>query len=183
MPPIAVLTIDVQRGLFETTPPPDGTAATVVRINAVTAHARAAGWPVVWVQHERAGSLLENGTPGWQLVPTLGTDAADLRVGKTTPDAFQGTDLDALLRHHGITEVVITGYASEFCIDTTVRRAAALGYAVTLIADAHTTHDKPHATALHIRAHENATLPAITSFGPRIRAVTTADWLAAAGEG
>jgi nicotinamidase-related amidase len=57
-------------------------------------------------------------------------------------------------------------------VDTTVRRSAALGFEVTLVADAHTTHDRPHATAAAIRAHENATLPDITSFGPRIRAVT-----------
>lgn len=173
----AVLIIDVQRGLFETTPPPDQATATLERINHIADRSRMAGWPVVLVQHGRAGSALAPGSEGWQLLPALHTAATDLRVGKTTPDAFQGTALDALLRELGITELVITGYASEFCVDTTVRRAAALGYAVTLIADAHTTHDKPHATAQQIRAHENATLPAITSFGPRIRAVATADWL------
>jgi nicotinamidase-related amidase len=174
---IAVLTIDVQRGLFETTPAPGEAMATVQRINQVTAHARAMGWPVVLVQHTRQGSALELNAQGWQLLPALQTNAKDWRIGKTTPDAFQGTELDALLHQHGVAEVVITGYASEFCVDTTVRRAAALGYAVTLIADAHTTHDKPHATSGQIRAHENATLPAITSFGSRIQAIATADWI------
>jgi len=56
-------------------------------------------------------------------------------------------------------------------VDTTTRSAAAHGYAVTLAADAHTTHDKAHASAAQIRTHHNATLPDITSFGPRIRAV------------
>jgi hypothetical protein len=40
---------------------------------------------------------------------------------------------------------------------------------------AHTTHDKVHATAALIRAHENATLPGITSFGPKISALSAAD--------
>lgn len=66
-----------------------------------------------------------------------------------------------------------SGYASEFCVDTTVRRAAALGYSVTLVSDAHTTHHQRHACAAAIRAHENATLAEITSFGPRIAAVAT----------
>ncbi|WP_370680235.1 cysteine hydrolase family protein [Comamonas sp. GB3 AK4-5] len=179
MTTIAVLTIDVQRGLFETMPPPGDAMGTVERINRVMAHARTMGCPVVLVQH--AGTALAPQSEGWRLLPALQTTAEDLRVGKTTPDAFQGTDLDALLRQRGITELVVTGYASEFCIDTTVRRAAALGYAVTLVADAHTTHDKPHATAEQIRTHENATLPAITSFGPRIRAVPTAGWMASVG--
>lgn len=176
MTPTAVLTIDVQRGLFETTPPPGDAMGTVERINRVMAHARTKGWPVVLVQH--AGSALAPHSEAWQLLPSLHTAPEDLRMGKTTPDAFLGTDLDALLRQRGIAEVVITGYASEFCIDTTVRRAAALGYTVTLVADAHTTHAKPHATVEQIRSHENATLPAITSFGPRIRAVSAADWMA-----
>jgi hypothetical protein len=43
-----------------------------------------------------------------------------------------------------------------------------------LIIDAHTTDDKAHATAAEIRAHHNATLPNMRSFGPRIRAVESA---------
>jgi len=70
---------------------------------------------------------------------------------------------------------VVCGYATEFCVDTTLRRAAGLGLTVTLAADAHTTHDKPHADGGQIRAHHNATLPAISSFGVKIAAVAAAD--------
>lgn len=34
-----------------------------------------------------------------------------------------------LLREHGVDSVVVTGYACEFCVDTTTRRAAGLGFA------------------------------------------------------
>ena len=67
--------------------------------------------------------------------------------------------------------MVLCGYATEFCVDTTARSAAAHGYHVVLAADAHTTHDKAHADAAQIRAHHNATLPAIRSFGVSIRAL------------
>jgi nicotinamidase-related amidase len=56
-------------------------------------------------------------------------------------------------------------------VDTTVRRAAGLGYSVELVSDAHTTHDKSHASAEQIRAHHNATLQNISSFGVKIAAV------------
>jgi len=46
---------------------------------------------------------------------------------------------------------------------------------VVLAADAHTSHDKPHATGAQIRAHHNATLSDITSFGVPIRAVASSD--------
>jgi hypothetical protein len=45
---------------------------------------------------------------------------------------------------------------------------------VTIAADAHTTHDKPHADATLIRKHHNATLSNIGSFGPRISAIPVA---------
>jgi nicotinamidase-related amidase len=73
-----------------------------------------------------------------------------------------------------VQRVVICGYSSEFCVDTAVRRAAALGYEVMLAADAHTSHDKAHASGAFIRAHHNATLSDITSFGVRISAVDSA---------
>lgn len=167
----ALLVIDVQRGLFETQPPPAEAAATIARINALAARARAAGAPVLFVQHESERGALVHAGEGWQLDPRLQVGAGDECVRKTTPDSFHGTDLQSRLQGLGVDRLAIAGYASEFCVDTTVRRAAALGYPVTLVADGHTTHDKPHADAARIREHHNATLAAVTSFGPRIRAV------------
>jgi len=169
--PAALLVIDVQRGLFETRPPPAEAAATIARINALAVRARAAGAPVFLVQHESAQGALAHASDGWQLDPRLDALPGDERVRKTTPDSFLGTDLQARLQGLGVDRLVIAGYASEFCVDTTVRRAAALGYPVVLAADAHTTHDKPHADAAQIRGHHNATLAMVTSFGPPIRAV------------
>jgi nicotinamidase-related amidase len=175
----ALLVIDVQRGLFDGAVPQVGVPfeadAVVDRINGLAAQARSAGASVFWVQHERAEGFLSHGSPEWELHPGLKTDSGDARIFKTTPDSFLRTGLQRLLESRGVKELVICGYASEFCVDTTTRRAAALGYAVTLVADAHTTADKPHATGEQIRAHENATLPALTSFGPKIRALPSAE--------
>ncbi|NRF72034.1 cysteine hydrolase [Aquincola sp. S2] len=171
----ALLVIDVQAGLFDGERRPGDGAAVVQRINALADRARAAGVPVLYVQHEREGTPLASDSPGWALAAGLTPLPADARLRKTTPDCFLGTRLEPLLQEHDIRHLVICGYASEFCVDTTIRRAAALGYTVTLAADAHTTHDKDHASAEQIRAHENATLPNLTSFGPVIRAVPAAE--------
>jgi len=167
----ALLVIDVQQGLFAPEPRPFEADAVMQRINELARSARQAGRPVVFIQHERADSPLSFQSPGWQLAAGLETAAGDLFVRKTTPDSFLNTDLQALLESRGVKQVVITGYACEFCVDTTTRRAAALGYEVVLAADAHTTHDKLHLSAAAIREHENATLPGITSFGPRITSI------------
>lgn len=167
----ALLVIDVQQGLFDGAPRPFEADLVIHRINTLAVSARACGCPVVWIQHERAGTALEHGSRGWQLERSLDARDSDHFVRKTTPDSFLRTVLHGLLQGLGVGHLVVSGYASEFCVDTTTRRAAALGYPVTLAADAHTTHDKPHAGAAAIRAHENATLPDITSFGPPIRAL------------
>jgi len=171
----ALLVIDVQRGLFEQTPPPADAEAVIARINDLARRARATGTPVIFIQHERPDGPLAHGSPGWQLALGLNVDPGDRRVRKTSPDSFLRTELADVLHAFGITRVVVCGYATEFCIDTTVRRAAALGFEVVLAADAHTTQDKPHATATQIRAHHNATLPCMISFGPRISATPTVE--------
>jgi nicotinamidase-related amidase len=170
----AVLVIDVQRGLCDDPPRPHEAEAVMQRINALTGRARASGVPVAFIQHENAVDL-EFDSERWQLASALDTDSRDAKIRKTTPDSFLRTPLEAWLSEHGVERVVICGYSSEFCVDTTVRRAAALGYEVMLAADAHTSHDKPHATGAQIRAHHNATLADISSFGVPIRAVPAAD--------
>ncbi|CAB3666691.1 cysteine hydrolase [Achromobacter marplatensis] len=171
----ALIVIDVQRALFESSPPPADAADVLARINDLTGRARDAGVPVIYVQHESPGTAMAHGQPGWELDTRLVPSPADARVRKTTPDSFQGTTLGQTLAASGVTELVVCGYATEFCVDTTVRRAAGLGLPVTLAADAHTTQDKAHAPGAQIRAHHNATLSAIASFGVKIAAVPAAE--------
>ncbi len=171
----ALLIIDMQRGLFAEAPEPFESARVVTRINTLAVRARSAGAPVVFVQHECEGSAVEHGSDGWLLLSGLATESTDYYVRKTTPDSFLRTGLPDLLSTLGIEGLVVCGYASEFCVDTTVRRAAALGYPVIVVSDAHTTRDKPHAIAAQIREHHNATLREVTSFGPCISAVPTED--------
>jgi nicotinamidase-related amidase len=170
----ALLVIDVQRDLFDPAPRPFEADLVVQRINGLADRARAAGVPVVYVQHEYPKGILVHGSEGWQLARGLRPAPTDTFLRKSTPDSFLRTNLQDLLDDWGVKAVVICGYASEFCVDTTTRRAAALGYGVILAADAHTTHDKRHASAARIREHHNATLPDIGSFGPVIRAVPAA---------
>ena len=169
----ALVVIDMQTILFEPAPPE--AEEVVARINGLATRARLAGAPVVWVQHETASGDLVADTPGWRLHPGLATESSDLFVRKTMSDAFLRTDLHALLAERDVRHLTVCGYSSEFCVDSSVRGAASRGYAVTLAADAHTSHDKPHATGLQIRTHENETLRNISSFGVTIDAVPAAE--------
>jgi nicotinamidase-related amidase len=169
----ALLVIDFQKGLVATDPLPGDAAAISANVRQLTERARAARVPVVFIQHE--DEELVAGSEAWKIADTAQAQSSDHFVSKRTPDSFLNTPLGALLEQHAIKHVVICGYATEFCVDTTTRRAAANGFTVTLAADAHTTHDKSHATAATIREHHNQTLSSMRSFGPRISAVRTAD--------
>ncbi|GAB7128739.1 cysteine hydrolase family protein [Silvimonas sp. JCM 19000] len=171
----AVLVIDVQQGLFNPLPRPWQADDVVARINTLTSRARAARVPVIFIQHTRADEPLSAGSDSWQLQQQLEVAPGDVRISKTTPDSFLHTTLQAQLEAIGAQHLVICGYASDYCVDTTTRRAAGLGYHVTLAADAHTTHDQPHASAELIRTHHNATLQNIESFGVPILARNTAE--------
>jgi len=170
----ALLIIDVQRGFLEGDAAPPDAEAVIARINALAARARARGAPVFILQHEAEDPVRVRGSPPWELDRRLRAEPGDTRVRKTTPDSFLRTNLQELLSRGGVREVVVCGYASEFCIDTTVRRAASLGFAVTIAGDAHTTNDRPGMGAAAIRDHHNAILPEITSFGPAIRTAPAA---------
>jgi nicotinamidase-related amidase len=164
----AVLVIDVQVGLFCAKPPPLEAEAVIARINAVTAKARQAGAPVIFIQHDGGPSDPDVApfTDGWKLHPDLQVRPGDLTLRKTTCDAFYGTTLETEFRARGITTLVLMGFATDFCIDTTLRAAASKDFAVIVVADAHTTADNPVLKAEQVRQHHNwAWANCITSKG------------------
>ena len=154
---VAVLVVDVQAGLFLTDKPPLESSAVVERINGLTSKARAAGLPVIFIQHDgpEGGNWLAPFSAGWQLHPGLEVSPGDPVIRKTTGDAFYGTPLAQELRSRKVTTVVIVGYATDFCIDATLRSAVSRDLGVILVADAHTTDDGPVLKAGSIREHFN----------------------------
>ena len=170
----ALLVIDVQQGLCEGEHAAFASQEVIGRINQVAEKARAAGALVVLVQHESSTGELMHGTRGWQLAHGLHTAPSDLRIRKTTPDSFHRTVLTDTLTQHAVTDLVICGMHTEFCVDTTTRRALALGYPVVLVEDAHTTEGSALLSAAQIIQHHNHTLTNIESFGPRVRTIPAA---------
>jgi nicotinamidase-related amidase len=167
----AILVIDVQEALCSGKYAAFEAAQVIKRINTVAQLARQNSVPVIYIQHEANDGLLEYGTKGWQLAAGLQAQPDDLFIRKTTSDSFHNTNLHTLLKDLGIKHLIICGMQSEFCVDTTVRRALALGYPVTLIADGHSTMDNDVLSAAQITAHHNVTLSNLTSFGPRAKAI------------
>ena len=171
----ALLIIDVQQILCSGEYEAFEFKRVIDRINLVARKVREAGAAVVVIQHESVGGPMDYGSEGWKLAPGLEALPTDTYVRKTATDSFHNTDLQAVLQARGVKTLVIGGLQSEFCVDTTTRRALALGYPVTLISDGHSTLDNAVLSAAQISAHHNETLSHITSFGPRAKAVPASE--------
>ncbi len=154
----ALVVIDTQVGMFETPglPPVPNGEVLLRNIEGLIRRAREADVAVVHVRHgEGPGDPLERGTEGWNIHPRVAPNGGEPVVDKETPDSFLRTTLGEELEFRGIGRLVLAGMQTEYCVDTTCRRAFGLGYDVTLAADAHGTFDGDHLTAAQIVAHHN----------------------------
>jgi nicotinamidase-related amidase len=171
----ALIVIDVQEGLIE------GFEAdwreALRAIDHVVARARHAEAPVVFVQH--SGPVTEHplhrSRSGWALHAGLDVRPDDLRVEKVWSDAFCETKLDALLRAAAVRRVVLVGAQTEYCVDTTARRAVSLGYQVQLAADGHTTSSNDVLSREQIIDHHNQTLANLATNGVSLSVVPSAE--------
>jgi nicotinamidase-related amidase len=170
----ALLIIDVQAAICSGEYEAFESRQVIDRINHVSQLARQARVPVIVIQHEEAEGPMVYQAQGWQLDPDLQVQADDIYIRKTTPDSFHNTGLLAALQDRGIKDLVICGLQTEFCVDATTRRALALGFPVTLVADAHSTLDNAVLSAAQIIAHHNETLSNMESFGTRVLLVPAA---------
>lgn len=153
-----LLIIDVQVGIIEGFHAYRGREV-LDQINKLLAKARASNTPIIYVQHDgEAGHALEVGAEGWHIHPDIKPHEDDLIIRKRASDSFFETTLEQELEHRGIKHLIVTGCMTEYCVDTTTRRAVSAGYDVTLVSDAHTTIDNKRLTAAQIIAHHNALL-------------------------
>jgi len=135
----ALVVIDMQVGIIE---PAYRSKEVLDAINTLLSKARASSIPVIYVQHdEPKGHGLEVGTPAWEIHPAITPKEDELIVHKRASDSFYETSLQRELAARGIKHLVVVGGQTEYCVDTTVRRATTMGYNVTLVKDAHTTDD------------------------------------------
>jgi len=140
----ALLVIDVQNDYFRGRHTITHPAGSFENIQRAMDAAHRAGVPIVLVQHCAISSVLsefQKGTPGWQLPEEIVSRPHDLVVEKDLPGSFTNTPLEAWLRAQAIDTVVIAGYMTQMCCDTTARQALHLGFAVEFLADATGTHD------------------------------------------
>lgn len=135
----ALLAIDVQYEYFTGKMPvsyPEGSFDNILK--AVDA-ANQNKIPVIFIRHEapqKEATVFIKGSRGWDIHEEL-LEREYLRiVDKSLPGSFTNTELGDCLRGMGVDTVVICGYMTQMCCDTTARQAFHLGFSVEFLSDA-----------------------------------------------
>ena len=163
---------------------------TLANMRRIVAAARGNGIRVFYVPHHRArpGDLaawrhptpyqqgadrvqvFAEGEWGSEWHPDFAPQPGDVFAKEHWSSGFAGTDLDLLLRQHGIERIVLIGLLANTCLEATGRWGMELGYHVTLVRDAtaafsdeamHCAHDINGPTYAHAILDTNALLDAL----------------------
>jgi nicotinamidase-related amidase len=142
----ALIVIDLQNDYFPGGKFPLWNAdETLAAVEAAIGRARAAGVPVVLVQHVADASRgiapsFNAGTPGVDIHPRILAAAPGAPVVvKSFADSFHQTALEETLAGLGVSELLLCGMMTQNCVTHTALSKGAEKYTVSVLADCCTT--------------------------------------------
>ena len=131
----------------------EGVEAALDEAAALLDRARTAGIPIVHVQHsDGPGSLYDIDGESGAIVASVAPRDGESVVVKQYPNAFVQTDLDERLKALGAEHVVLAGFMTHMCVNSTARGAFNLGYAPTVVASATATRSLPEVNGVPVSA-------------------------------
>jgi len=176
----ALLVIDVQNEYFPggalPVTHPEGS---LKKITDAMDGAAEAGIPIVVIQHgteDAEAKAFVKGTRGWRLKGEVEVRKRAVVIEKTLPGSFTGTNLESWLKENGVDTVVIAGYMTQMCCDTTARQAVHRGYAVEFLSDATGTLDQGN-SAGKISAADLHRAILVTQQSRFSKVLSTDDWV------
>ena len=95
-----------------------------------------------------SSKVFEHGSWGGEIRSEFAPQPGDIVASEHwCSSGFANTDLDLLLKKHGIQKLIVIGLIAHTCVEATVRFAVELGYEVTMVKDATTDYSDEHMRA------------------------------------
>ena len=160
--------IDAQNEYRSGAIPLTGVDAAVKEIEALLKRARAAGTPIVHVQHKgRPGGAFDLEAERGRIMRELAPECAEPVVQKPLPNAFAQTDFAEKLEAAGRKQLIVTGFMTHMCVSSTARAALDHGYRVTIPASTVATRDLPAPDGNGVMKAEEISRYALTELSDR----------------
>lgn len=140
----ALIIIDAQQTYREGVMQLEGVEPALEECRALLERFRAADRPVFHIQHDAGpGSPYDVTAPIGQIAAPVAPVEGEAVIVKNFPNSFANTDLDEQLKVAGIENLILVGFMSHMCVNSTARSAFTLGYNPTVVASATATRALP----------------------------------------
>ena len=140
----ALVMIDCQNTYREGIMQLDGVESALLEAQRLLQRARAAGIPVFHVRHDAgAGSPYDLTQQIGQISDEVAPRGGEAVITKRFPNSFVQTGLEQQLHAAGVTNVILAGFMTHMCVNSTARGAFSLGFHPTVVAGATATRDLP----------------------------------------
>lgn len=160
----ALVLIDCQNTYTQGTMELEGVQAALLETAQLLDRARSAGIPIIHIQHsDGPGSLYDIDGESGAIVNSVAPRGDEPVVVKQYPNSFVQTDLDERLKAVQASNLVLAGFMTHMCVNSTARGAFNLGYAPTVVAAATATRSLagPDGQAVSASALQAASLAAL----------------------
>lgn len=161
----ALVLIDCQNTYREGVMQLEGVEPALAECAKLLQRARDAGAPVIHIQHDAGpGSPYDTKAPIGQIADVVAPAAGEKVITKAYPSSFEGTDLDAELKRLGVTNLVLAGFMTHVCVNSTARAAFNHGYSTTVVGNATATRSlaNPTGGVLTAESLHNGALTALS---------------------
>lgn len=160
----ALVMIDLQNTYREGVMKLEGVEPAIKEAQKLLAKARDAGIPIFHVQHDAgAGSPYDLNARIGAIADEVAPQSGEAIIVKNYPSAFVGTELQKKLEAAGVKNLILAGFMTHMCVNSTARSAFNLGFSPTIIAATTATRDLPgpDGSVVSASALQSASLAAV----------------------